>query len=152
MKQGVKHIVECHCVLPQYRNRTPITYHNFVVFSIIDESGTVVPKHAACNNCGVIHNVIDICKSEVLPGREMGAVMSIEDVKLLLPSSLTTMLEAYDCEVPTWEHVLFTIQHNLQDKIVLSRDNEEGIISGKILNIQGPGKYTLEPYSRRDTL
>ena len=74
-------MVECHCVLPQYRNRKEVVYHSFVVFSIIDEAGTVIPKHATCNNCGVIHNVRDICKSEIIPGREIGAVIEIDDIK-----------------------------------------------------------------------
>ncbi len=145
-------MTECHCVLPQYRNRKKPIYHKFVVFSIIDDSGTVIPKHAECNNCGVIHNVYDICKSEVLPGREMGAVMKEEDIKLLLNDSLINMLETYDCDVATWEHVLFLTQEKQKGSVILNKQEEDGIISGKVLKIEGPGKYRLDPFSYRNSL
>ena len=151
-KQGIKHTIECHCVLPQFRNRKDTVYHKFVVFSILDESETVIPKHAACNNCGVIHNVYDICKSEIMPGRELGAVMEIKDVKILLPSAVSLILESYDCDVATWEQTLFMIQERKVGNIILTRDEEEGMISGKFLKIDGPGKYSLEPYQRQGVL
>ena len=84
--KGLKHLIECHCVLPQFRKRENPPYHKFVVFSLIDDSDTAIPKHARCNNCGVIHNVIDICKSEILPGQEVGAVMTKKDCGMMLPS------------------------------------------------------------------
>ena len=143
-------MVECHCVLPQYRNRTPTVYPSITVFSIIDESGTVIPKHAACNNCGVIHNVYDICKSEIIPGRENGAVMEISDAKLLLPDSISQILESYNCDIPIWEHVLFLLQEKYIGTVTLTRKTDEGLITGKLLKIQGPGKYSLEPYSRQE--
>ena len=143
-------MVECHCVLPQYRNKVPTVYHSITVFSIIDESGTVIPKHAACNNCGVIHNVYDICKSEIIPGRENGAVMEIEDAKLLLPDSVGQILESYNCDIPIWEHVLFLLQEKYIGTVTLTRKIDEGLITGKLLKIQGPGKYSLEPYSRQE--
>jgi len=149
-KKGIKHMVECHCVLPQYRNKVPTVYHSITVFSIIDESGTVIPKHAACNNCGVIHNVYDICKSEIIPGRENGAVMEIEDAKLLLPDSVGQILESYNCDIPIWEHVLFLLQEKYIGTVTLTRKIDEGLITGKLLKIQGPGKYSLEPYSRQE--
>ena len=148
--QGIKHTIECHCVLPQFRNQKDPVYHKFVAFSIIDESGTVIPKQARCNNCGVIHNVHDICKSEILSGREAGAVMDIKDVRLLLPESVSLILETYDCEVATWEQVIFMLQNRRSGHVVLSREDEDGIVSGKLLKIDGPGKYSLEPYSRQD--
>ncbi len=149
-KRGIKHTVECHCVLPQYRNRADPVYHSFVVFSILDESETVIPKHAECNNCGVIHNVYDICKSEILMGRENGAVMDIKDAKLLLPDSVCGILESYECDIATWENVLFLLQEKYIGTVTLSRKSDEGVITGKLLKISGPGKYSLEPYSRQE--
>ena len=90
--KGLKHLVECHCVLPQYRNKKDTSYHQFVVFSIIDNADSVIPKHAACNNCGVIHNIYDIGKSEIQAGQETGAVMQREDIKLMMPKSLSDVL------------------------------------------------------------
>ena len=146
----IKHLIECHCKLPQYKGRQDSPYHQFVVFSIIDDSKTVVPKHAACNSCGVVHNVFDIGKSEVLPGQETGAVMEIDDVKMMLPDSVTRMLSTYDCDVATWENALFVLQHSkFPSNIVLSRSEEDGVVSGKILEINGYSKFSVKPYSGR---
>ena len=146
--KGYKHIVECHCILPQFRNRDNAPWHKFIVFSIIDEGDTVVPKHAKCNNCGVVHNVFDIGKSEVLQGQETGAVMEIEDVKMMMPDSVSRMLVTYNCDVATWENALFVLQNNkFPSSIVLERKEESGIISGKILDMKGYNMYSIRPYS-----
>tara|TARA_Y100000287_G_C14147441_1_gene317891 strand:- start:171 stop:629 length:459 start_codon:yes stop_codon:yes gene_type:complete len=145
-----KHLIECHCVLPQFRQVKDAPYHQFIVFSILDEGGTVIPKHAKCNNCGVIHNVVDIQKSEVLPGKEEGGVIEKEDIKLMLPESIVNILESYDCEVYNWEHALFITQNKLWDSnIILTRKEENGEAYGKILKFKGPSNYSIEPYNQR---
>ena len=122
----------------------------FVVFSIIDNADSVIPKHAACNNCGVIHNVYDIGKSEIFSGQEAGAVLQKEDISLMIPDSLSSVLVSYDCDIPIWEHVLFVLQNgNYPEKIVLNRNVDNDIVSGKILNINGPNRYQIQPYSMR---
>ena len=35
--EGVKHLIQCHCVLPQYRNANPPMFHKFVTFSVVDD-------------------------------------------------------------------------------------------------------------------
>ena len=148
--QGYKHIVECHCILPQFRSAKNPPWHKFIVFSIIDDADTVIPKHARCNNCGVIHNVFDISKSEILPGQETGAVMEIEDVQLMLPDSLKNILISYSCDIATWENVLFVLQNaKFPCNIILDKKEDEGIISGKLLEMKSHGNYLIKPYSSR---
>lgn len=151
---GIKHIIECHCIMPQYRRMTNPPYHQFKVFSIIDASNQVIPKHAACTNCGVIHNVIDLQKSEILAGEEVGAVMKKDDCKLMLPGGIVQILETYDCEVCDWEHALFILQNEKWGEyIIVSREETDlGDISGKLLNINGPGQYRLEPFFSKRTI
>jgi len=148
--QGIKHMVECHCVLPQYRH-IPNQYHQFVVFSMIDDSDTVIPKHARCNNCGVIHNITDICKSEILMGQETGAIIDKKDIELMIPSSVSNILNTYDCDISTWELVLFYIEHQMYGtQVILTKDqSEDGNITGKILKLNGPNQFRLEPYINR---
>ena len=75
---GLKHVVECTCILPQYKNQTPPVFHQFVVFSIINNQDELQPDYAQCNNCGVIHKVVDACKSEILSGQEnLSSIISI---------------------------------------------------------------------------
>ena len=151
--QGIKHLVECHCVLPQFRNSPKPVYHRFVVFSIIDDSNTIVPKHAQCNNCGVIHNVVDICKSEIYHGKEVGAIMEKKDISLMLPDSIINILESYDCDIATWENALFILQNTQWgEHIVLTRNEEESEIHGKILKFYGAGQYRIEPYMIRNRI
>lgn len=149
--KGLKHLIECHCVLPQYRRQPNPPYHSFVVFSMIDDSETVIPKHASCNNCGVIHNVIDICKSEIQGGQEVGAVMTKQDCGLMLPSGVKQVLETYGCEVPDWEHALFILQNEKWDDFIIvhREETEGGDLTGKILKFIGPGNYRLEPFLQK---
>jgi len=149
--KGIKHLVECHCVLPQYRKQTDPPYHRFVVFSMLDKSDTAIPKHARCNNCGVIHQVLDVCKSEILMGQEIGAVMTKEDCGIMLPSGVKQVLETYGCEVPDWEHALYILQNDKWgDFIIVNREETEaGNIAGKILKFNSPGNYRLEPFIQK---
>jgi hypothetical protein len=152
--KGLKHLVECHCVLPQFRRRKEPPYHSFVVFSLFDDSDTAIPKHAKCNNCGVIHNVIDVCKSEILAGQEVGAIMTTEDCGTMLPAGIKQMLETYSCDVPDWEHALFILQNEKWgDFIIIHREETEaGDLTGKILRFNGPGNYRLEPFLQKRTV
>ena len=148
--EGIKHLIECHCKLPQYAKSIDGPYHQFVVFSIIDDSNTVIPKHVACNNCGVIHKVYDIGKSELMAGQETGAVMTIEDVALMLPESIKNVLISYKCDISCWENVLFVFQNEkFPSDIVVDRKLEDDIVSGKILSITNYGQYTIKPFSRK---
>ncbi len=151
--KGIKHVVECHCVLPQFRRQQNPPYHRFVVFSLFDDSETAIPKHARCNNCGVIHNVIDVCKSEILLGQEVGAVMTKKDCGMMLPAGVKQILETYGCEVPDWEHALYILQNEKWDDfIIVNREETEGgDLTGKILKFIGPGNYRLEPFLQKRT-
>jgi hypothetical protein len=152
--KGLKHLVECHCVLPQYRKQENPPYHRFVVFSLIDDSETVISKHAKCNNCGVIHQVVDICKSEIQLGQEVGAILSIPDCGMMLPGGVKQMLETYACEVPDWEHALYILQNEKWNEFIIvhREETESGDLTGKILKFLGPGNYRLEPFSQKRTV
>jgi len=149
--KGIKHLVECHCILPQYRKDSTPKYHSFVVFSLFDDADTAIPKHAKCNNCGVIHNVIDMCKSEILPGQEVGAVMTEKDCSVMLPTGVQNILETYGCEVPDWEHALYILQNEKWgDFIIVNKEEtEQGDLTGKILKFVGPTVYRLEPFMQK---
>ncbi len=153
--QGIKHIVECHCVLPQNRNKPVTIYHSFIVFSEIDESDTTVPKFAQCNNCGVVHKVIDICKSEIAVGKEdLRSVNTIDDLKIGLPEDTCNLLESYSCDLATWEHVDFIYRNEKWDEqIILARDAIDDEIQGKRVTFRekdGKVLLRLESFISRD--
>ena len=149
--KGIKHLVQCHCILPQFKNASDPVFHKFVVFSIIDESDTVVSKYATCNNCGATHRVYDVCKSEIVTGKEdMRSILSIDDFKFSLPSSLFELLGQYQRELCDYEYAQFIIDNKEWDStIVLSKEEMEENIQGKSVRFLGPEKFRIESYTQR---
>ena len=123
---GIKHLVQCHCVLPTLRKLPNPVYHSFVVFSVLDDGGNVVPKDAECTNCGVIHKIVDICKSEITTKEKSTAIISTKDISLMIPSELSNVLATYGCDVATWEHSHFIYSNQKWgERVVLTRQNED---------------------------
>lgn len=152
--EGYKHLVQCHCVLPQFRNRQNPVYHKFTVFSVVDDSDTVVPNTAQCNNCGTVHKVFDICKSEILAGKdETKSVENIEDVSMSLPSSLAELFRNYNLDLPDYQMARFVLENQKWDStIVLSKESESEEISGKLIRFVSQDKFRVEPFSRKDSI
>lgn len=151
MPTGTKHLVTCHCVLPQYRNAKDLIFHKFVVFSIIDDSDTVVPKFSACNNCGAVHKIIDICKSEIIVGRdEVPSQVTKEDLRFSLPESLYDLLESYDRPCSDFEHAEFILeQKEWGSFIVLKREDLEDYTQGKRVKFVSKEKFKVESFSEK---
>ena len=153
MKVGQKHLLQCHCILPQYRKNPVPVFHKFVVFSVI-ENDVVVPTYVQCNNCNAVHKVFDVCKSEIIPGRdELRSVTTLEEVKMSVPEDLASLLTTYECELPVWEHARFAInEKQWGTKIILTRDLIEDESQGKMLTIQSESKFLLENYISREVV
>lgn len=150
MPEGIKHTISCLCVLPQYRKQANPPYHQFVVFSTIDDSDVIEPKMAECNNCGVIHNVIDLCKSEVVTTRDELNLLTRKDIGYMLPQQVRELLETYDCDLPTWEQALFIVNEKKWGSfIVLDRTSTDEGSDGKMLRFKKGGRYMIEPFIDR---
>lgn len=149
---GLKHLVTCRCVLPTFKRHPNPPQHQFVVFSIIDDKGDVKPKFAQCNNCGSIHKVIEINRSEVMPGREeMSSIMTVDDIRVGLPEKLVGVLEANDADVATWEAVQFIYENKRWGEfVVLTSDEEGGLRQGKYLTILGENMLKVEGFEREE--
>jgi len=150
---GSQHLVQCHCILPQYRKRKDPVFHKFTVFSIL-ENDIALEKNVQCPNCGVLHRVFDICKSDILIGKdETTTLTEIKDLKLMLPSSLVELLESYSCEINIWEHAAFIRDNSLWgEKIKLSSDASEDENSAKFLIFQGPESYKIATENSSSTI
>ena len=149
MKTGTKHLIQCHCILPQYKEAADPVFHQFVVFSVIDdESDTVIPKFASCNNCDAVHKVIDICKSEIVVGRdEVITQMTIDDFKFSLPSDLYDLLITYQKNVADFEHAQFILENEQwNDHIVLTREEIDDLIQGKMVKVLSNNRFRIESY------
>lgn len=143
---GHKHLVECHCILPVYKNSIPRIYHKFSVYSRLDDDGGIVPKYANCNNCGILHDIYEICKSNIKIGKEdIGSVTTIDEIALSFPEKLNKILEKYTCTIDVYEE----IEHVLEDKIfpteiILSREIIEDEHHVKIIEITGGEKFKIK--------
>lgn len=153
--QGYKHLVECHCVLPQYRKMVNPVFHKFVVFSLIDDEGNVIPKMSQCNNCGAVHKVVDICVSEIVPGKdETRSVVTKNDIARSLSKQLVEILEEYQLDVADYEMAKHIVENQLWGSIIiLSKEAEEsGGFTGKTLKFTEPDRFRIEPYFDNDTV
>jgi len=145
-KEGIKHLIECNCSLPQFRNRPERVFHKFLVFSIIDENNRVIPKYVQCNNCGSIHKVVEIGKSEFTGRDESHALLTIEDIKLSIPSDIRDILDDYRLELPYWEEVAFIYENQRWGSTVIlsSEEEEPGVKVTKTIKFIGPGSAKIE--------
>ena len=153
MPEGIKHTISCLCVLPQFRKRANPPFHQFVVFSVVDDSDVIEPKLVECNNCGVIHRIIDLCKSEVVTSRDELTTLTKKDIGYMIPQQVSELLESYGCDLATWEQALFIINEKKWNSfLVLDRSATDEGSDGKILRFKNENKYMIEPFIDRRSL
>lgn len=122
---GLKHLIECHCYLAIYKTEDGyVTNHKFPVYSKFDKNGKVIEKFVKCNNCDTLHRVFDICRSDIVGGKDQSEVtIGIEDISLMLSDKIVNVLTKSECELATWEHVLDIIEEERWGEIsVIKRD------------------------------
>jgi hypothetical protein len=150
--EGVKHLIQCHCVLPQFKNSNPLVFHGFVVFSIVEDD-QFREKIVQCNNCGVLHKVVDSCKSEIIFGKEdIGSIRTIEDIELGLPERLAAYLKSQNIDIATWEQIEWIVENNSDSEVVIRRDSQSGRTNLKILTIKKDGTFKTRNEIISDTM
>lgn len=150
--RGQRHLIACRCILPQFKGRQDPPRHQFSVFSSISEDDSVVVKYAQCNNCGLIHKVIDICKSEIMQGKEaMSSILSIDDIKLSLPQNLSNILERNNADLSVWEQALSIIENKDWGNFVpLTSELDGGTRQIKYVRIMSESFFKVENFSREE--
>ena len=146
---GIRHLVQCRCVLPMYRDSVDPVFHKFPVFSMLDDDDVVIVKTVACDNCGVMHRVFDVCRSEVIFGHDDSPVtMTVEDIRLTLPTRLGDILMGYLLHISVWEEVQFVYQGgHWGTEIVMTRDEVMGRVQGKKLRIDGFDDFKITQFA-----
>jgi len=130
----------------------PPVYHKFVVFSIVEDD-VVKPKLSQCNNCGIVHRVIDLCKSEIVHGAEEGnSIRNIEDIKLSLSQKIVDFLSQQKSDVTIWEFVEFLLENKKEAEVVLSKDQQGNITQIKILHVRPDGTFKVKSETRQDEM
>lgn len=148
----IKHLVECKCILPQFKDKQPPLYHSFIVFSVIEDDGSVQMSFAQCPNCNLIHKVTEIGVSTLLRKEEMPSIMTIDEIKSSLPESLIKLIQNYDLSLPTWQEINFIMEHELwgQKPVILTKEVVEGTTSGKYLAILGKELFSIKQFQREE--
>lgn len=145
----VKHLIECNCVLPQFKNYNPPIWHRFVVFSVLSEDGSVVPSYAQCPNCGIIHRVLEVGKSVVMRKEELNSLLTEDEIAQSLPQQLTDMLRQYKVDYATWQQAKFILENELWGRtITLSKETVEGTVTGKVLILIGRTLFKIDQYEK----
>jgi hypothetical protein len=153
MATGLKHLITCRCVLQQLKRMDNPPQHQFVVFSVINDDGSVQVKFSQCNNCGIIHKVSEINRSEVVSRESMGSIPTIDDIKAGMPPRLVDLLESNDVDLSTWEHAQFIIENeDWGSFVVLKTDEEEGMRQGKYVRIMGANMFKIETFARDEVV
>jgi hypothetical protein len=151
---GQKHTVQCRCIMNQFKRLKTPPLHKFVVFSIINDSNNIIPKFVQCNNCGIIHKVVDINRSEIVTAREhMSSIVSFDELKTSTPEKLASILETNSCDQPTWEMANFIIENQRWGEIVVMTSDLEGSTrQGKYIRILGEALYKVENFTREEAI
>ena len=144
---GTKHLIQCHCVLPQFRKRSEPLFHKFVVYSKFKDGGTIEEKLVRCNNCDAVHRIIDLCRSEiVIKIEDTDTILDEEEIKMGLPEKVVSVLEKNNSDIATYESIDHILSENLWGtEVIISRQtvkNEKTHI--KILEINGENKFRLK--------
>lgn len=150
MSHGQKHLVKCRCVLQQFKNLETPPAHQFVVFSIVQDDGKIAVKHAQCNNCGVIHKILDLCRSEIITGKESArALITIDEIRPSLHPNFVGILESNSADLATWEAVQYIVENKKWgDFVVLTTELDGDELHGKYLRILGESLCKVESFVR----
>ena len=126
-------------------------FHKFVVFSVVNDKDEVTPKIVECNNCGAVHKVTELSKSEIVVGKDsVRSSVTVEDIKLSIPENIAGVLKSYNVDLPTWEEVQFSVENGDWGKeFILTKEEVEGVTQGKILRlVSPPSNIKIESFVR----
>ena len=144
---GTKHLIQCHCVLPQFRKMDNPVFHKFVVYSKFKDDDNIEEKLVRCNNCDAVHRVIDLCRSEiVIKIEDTDLILDEEEIKMALSDKLIKILEKNNSDIATYE----AIDHLISEKawgstVIISRQSVENTKTHvKMLEIKGENKFRLK--------
>jgi len=157
------HLVECQCILPQYKNYGKPIFHKFPVFTLFKEEnnmsddsfavGNVIEKYVKCNNCDCVHRVYDICKSELLKKSDdyVDLVTTLDDLKFSLTSELIDVLSKNNADISDFEKAAYLYNKKVSDTIMLSKKIIGDNIVCKFLIFED-GKFTVRQDSYQKDL
>lgn len=142
---GLKHLIECHCVLSLYKTGEEMINHKFPVYSKTDNHGKIIPRFVKCNNCDTMHHVFDVCKSEIRGGKDQSELtLSLDELSLMLPERLSNALVKIKTDISNWEHIVDIFEEKRWgENVVLRRDVIDEKQHVKIIEVTSSETFKL---------
>tara|TARA_R100000664_G_C2759662_1_gene149667 strand:- start:751 stop:1137 length:387 start_codon:yes stop_codon:yes gene_type:complete len=121
---------------------------------MIDKNEEVLSKFAECNNCGVIHNITDICKSEIVHSVEDArSIVTIDDIIPTLPPNIVSILSSHSSDISIWEHVKFIYDNDLWgESVTIAKDQVGDTTQIKVLTIRSETRVKVDSHTRKDEI
>lgn len=145
MKEYICHTLECQCILPIYNKVEKPVYHSFVVFStFVDDS--LEEKYVECNNCGVVHQVLNVNKSNIISDvtKYKSLVVSKEDLSYNLPSKYLDFLTKKNIEeVYIWEKINFLLENDISEKVLFNRSQIDNYTVCEFIEVIDKDKFKI---------
>ena len=101
-----------------------------------------------------MHKVVEVCKSELIPGGDQKNVtIEKDDIELMLPDKISNVLKKYDCDISVWEHALDIYENKAWgSSLVLKREIIEENEHLKILIFNENERLKIQSIKINDTL
>lgn len=146
MAQILKHTLQCKCFAASEMDKETPQFYEFIAISEVDENGDVVPRTIPCDNCGRLHEVYEICKSNVIDGTDSPiGILSMEEIEMSIPEKLQKLLKDNKCPKHTWEEASLILEKELWgSSIILNRDIQNNKVFCKTLKILGVTFYRID--------
>jgi len=153
-KIGQKHAIKCRCILTQHRSLADPPFFQFIVFSVVNDDGSVEHRLSQCPNCGIIHRVVDLTRSEIIGGRDSSAALvTVDDVRQSIPPQLAAILDRLGADISTWEAAKFCLcESRWGDAVTVTSDVVGDLRQGKYVRIMSPALFSVETFSRNELL
>lgn len=153
MKEYVKHLITCKCFLPQFRHLPNAPFHKFIVFSDLDEAGLVEQSLVQCVNCGIVHKIKEVGKTEILKKEDASSILSIDEVKSGLSEGILNKFSGYDLDLHQWQEIAWILENKQWGRsVILTKDSVDGLTQGKYAQILGEGMIKISGFTRAELL
>lgn len=154
MKHTQRHAIRCRCFLKQQQQQREQTPFTFLTCSLLID-GAVVPSYVECPNCGIMHRVHDVCRSDIQNRTELtGAVKTIDDIRASLPDKLSSVMTSYELDVSSWQQAQLIVDNELWGEHVILKTEQlpDGVKIVKLMRILSATLVKVETHSGRTTV
>jgi hypothetical protein len=100
-----------------------------------------------CNNCGIIHKVVEACVSSTLKRDNLPSLVTREELLDALPEKLQKDLDKYKTDLPTLQEITWIREHQAWGRsVILAKDEVDGILVGKALLLLGETLWRVQNF------